>query len=318
MRVGVEHPGAVGADEEEAGEQLAVVVALLLGALADDVGQGVRRLEPLGDDGLAAHRDHVGHHVVGVVAERLGEGALRLGLERVVELFGGAGLELGDQRLDVDAGEDRGDAAGQAGDLAQVTHQRLAGAGVLHLDGHVATVAPPPLVHLPDARGGGRTAVEPDEVVGPVGAEVGGELVAHRLRRHRRGVVLEAGEVLPVRRRQLVGQGGLEHAERLAELHRAALELAQRLEELLGRALLHLGEHGVRRSAAQAAPEAHRRTTRVAQRQGGEAGAAGEGLARELGHEAQCRRSVVTEVARDGMRAWSRAVSSPPCSGPGG
>ena len=170
-----------------------------------------------------------------------------------------------------------------------------------------------PLVDLADAGRGGRAAVEPDQVVGPVGPEVGGQLVAHRLGRHRRRVVLQAGEVLPVGRHQLVGQGGLEHAQRLAELHRPALELAERLEELLGRALLHLGEHRVRRGAAQPPPEAHRRTSCVAQRQGGEAGAAGEGLARELGHGSQCRRSVVTEVACDGVSPWISGTCRASC-----
>ena len=73
MRVGVEHPGAAGALEEEAHEELAVVVALRLGALADDVGQRVRRLQPLGDQHLAADGDHGRHHDVGVVGEGLGE-----------------------------------------------------------------------------------------------------------------------------------------------------------------------------------------------------------------------------------------------------
>ena len=47
--------------------------------------------------------------------------------------------------------------------------------------------------------------------------------------------------MLAVRRHQLVRQGGLEDRQRLAELHRAALELAQGAEQLLGRALLDLG-----------------------------------------------------------------------------
>ena len=52
---------------------------------------------------VLADGDDVGDDDVGVVAERLGEGALRLGLEAVVELVLGAGLHLGDQRLHVDA-----------------------------------------------------------------------------------------------------------------------------------------------------------------------------------------------------------------------
>ena len=51
------------------------------------------------------------------------------------------------------------------------------------------------------------------------------------------------------------GQRRLEDGQRLAELHRAALELAQGAEELLGGALLDVGHHGLGRGAAQ--PAAH-------------------------------------------------------------
>ena len=54
VRVGVQHAGARRAGEQEPHEQLAVVVALLLGALADDRGQRVRALQPLGDQHVVA------------------------------------------------------------------------------------------------------------------------------------------------------------------------------------------------------------------------------------------------------------------------
>ena len=136
------------------------------------------RITLASEAGLSSHsvtstgspdRDHVGHHDVGVVAERLGEGALRLGLELVVELVGGARLHLLDQRLDVDAGDQRRRSVrAEPGELAQVGHQRLAGAGVLHLDRDLAPVVPAALVHLADRRGRGRAAVEPDQLVLPV------------------------------------------------------------------------------------------------------------------------------------------------------
>ena len=98
--------------------------------------------------------------------------ALRLGLEVVVELVVGAGLELRDQRLDLDARHERADGAGEPGELAQVGQQRLAGAGVLHLDRDLAAVVPAALVHLADRRRRGRAAVEPDQLLAPVGPEV--------------------------------------------------------------------------------------------------------------------------------------------------
>ena len=122
--------------EQEGHEHSAVVVALGLGPLAHHVRQRVGAVHPLGDQHLPADRDDRRHDDVRVVGERLRVRRLRLGLEPVVELVGGSRLQLLDQRLDVDAGEGRRDPAGDPGELAQVGHQRLAGAGVLHLDRH--------------------------------------------------------------------------------------------------------------------------------------------------------------------------------------
>ena len=291
VRVGVEHAGEPRALEEEPHEELAVVVALLLGPLADDVGERVGGVEPLGDQHLLAHRHHGGDHDVGVVGEGLGVRRLRLRLEAVVELVGGTRLQLGHERLDVEPREDRRDAAREAGDLAQVGHQRLAGAGVLDLDRDVAlgavvggVVEPPAAVDLADRRGGGRGSVEPDQPLLPVGAEVGRELLAHGGGGHRGSRVLERGEVLAVGSGQLLGQRRLHHAQHLAELHRAALELAERAEQLLGRALLHLAQHGVGVAPAEALAEADGGAPGVPQGQRRESCRAGRGLAWELGH----------------------------------
>ena len=75
-------------------------------------------------------------------------------------------------------GTQRPDRAGEAGQLTQVGAQCVAGAGVLHLDGDLAPVVPAALVHLPDRRGGGRAAVQPDELLAPVLAQVALERVA--------------------------------------------------------------------------------------------------------------------------------------------
>ena len=115
---------------------------------------------------------------------------------------------------------------------------------------------PAAAVHLADRRGRGGRLVHLDQLVAPVVTEgVLDLLVGHR-RRHRGGGVLEGGEVLAVGRHQLVRQRGLQDREGLAELHRPALELAQGAEQLLGRALLDLGEHRLGGLAAQPLAEA--------------------------------------------------------------
>ncbi len=284
MRVGVQHPGPGRGAEGEAHQQLAVVVALGLGAVGDHLRQGAGALHPLGDqDGLGGVHD-VRDEDVRVLGEGVGERLLRHRLEAVVELLGRAVLELLDQRADVDPGEHGGDAPGQPGQLAEVAHQRLAGAGVLHLDGHVAAVLPPGPVHLADGGGGGGGAVQPDDLLAPVGTEGVLEDLADGLRRHRGGGVLERGEVLAVRRRDVLREGGLEHRQALAELHRAALELAEGAEQLLGRALLDLAQHRLGRLAPQPLAHAERLAAGVPQGQGGQAGGAGHCLAGEVGH----------------------------------
>ncbi len=284
MRVGVQHPGARRAGEQEAHEELAVVVALLLRPLADDRGQRRGALQPLGDQHLVADRDHVRDHDVGVVAERVRERPLRLRLEGVVELVLRAGLELLHQRPDLDAGDQRADRAGEPGELTEVGLEGLAGSGVLHLHRDVAAVTPAALVHLADARGRGRAAVEPDQVVPPVGTQVLLDLVAHRLRRHRRRGVLEPGQLRAVRRDHLVRQRGLEDRHRLAELHRPALELAERAEQLLGRPLLDLAHHRLGAPPAQPLAEPDRAAAGVPQGQRRKPRGPRDGLARELGH----------------------------------
>ena len=235
-------------------KQLAVVVALLLGAVGDDRGQRGRALQPLGDEDGLADRDDVGHHDLGVVAERLGEGALRLGLEVVVELLGGAGLQLGDQRLDVDAGDQRRRSAGQPG---------RAGAGRRRSASPAPGYCTLTATSRPSCQRPRCTWPIDAAAVGPPssqtswsfqsGAEVAGQDLADGLGRHRRRRVLQPGELLAVGRRDLVGQRRLEHRQRLAELHRAALELAQRAEQLLGGALLDLGHHGLGRAGRPSA-----------------------------------------------------------------
>ena len=284
MRVGVQHAGADRPGEEEPHQQLAVVVALLLGALGDDRRQRRRALHPLGDEHGRADRDHLGDDDVGVVGEGVVEGGLRLGLEVVVELVLGAGLQLRDERLDLHAGHQRAHGAGQPGQLAQVGAERLARAGVLHLHRDLAAVVPAALVHLADGRGRRGPAVQPHQLLAPVRPEVPLDGLAHGLGRHRRGGVLQPGELVAVGPGHLVGQRGLEHRQRLAELHRAALELAEGAEQLLGGALLDVAHHRLGRLAAEALAEPERVAAGVPQRQGRQARRTSCCVAREVAH----------------------------------
>ncbi len=111
------------------------------------------------------------------------------------------------------------------------------------------------------------------------GAELAGQDLVHGDRRHRRRGVLQPGELLAVGRRDLLGQRRLEDRDRLAHLHRPALEVAERAEQLLGGALLHLGEHRVGRGAAEPPAHAQRGAAGEAEGQGGEPRRAGDGLA---------------------------------------
>ena len=235
------------------------------------------------------------------------EPALGLGLELVVELLDRAGLQLGDERLDVHARHQRAESSRHAGELAQVGGQRLGGAGVLHLDGHLAAVGPAALVDLADGGRRGRDRVELDEVVLPVRAELAGEDLADGDRGHRRRGVLQLGQLLAVGRGQLVGQRGLEDRHRLAELHRPALELAQGAEELLGGALLDLGEHGLGRGATHPLAESPGGAAGVPQRQRGQPGRACNCLAGKLAH-ARPRHEVGV------MPPWCRTCGHPRAS----
>ncbi len=262
------------------------MVALLLRAALDHGGQRGGALEPLGDQHVLPDRDHVGYDDLGVAAERGGEGSLGLRLEGVVELVVGAGLELGDQRLHVDPGRHRPEGAGEAGELPQVAAEGVTGAGVLDLDRDLTVVGPATQVHLADRGGRGGSAVEPDQLVPPVGTEVGGDLVAHGLRRHRWSGVLQPRQLGPVRRPQLVGERGLEHRHRLAELHGAALELAEGAEELLGGALLDLAHDEVGVPAPEPLAEPERVAPGVPQGQRRQPRGARDSLAGQLGHVA--------------------------------
>ena len=206
------------------------------------------------------------HQDVGVAVVRRGERLLALRLELVVELLGDPGLELGDQRLDLEAGDQHADQPAHPADLGEVGQQGVTGARVLHLDGDLATVGPGRAVHLADRGGGGRRVVEVLEPVAPVVAELAGQHPVHRAGRQRRRGVLQPGERLAVGTGEVLGQRRLEDGHGLPELHRAALELAEHLEQLLRGARLDLGGDQLGGPPAQPPPETERGAAGVAER----------------------------------------------------
>src|SRR5580658_8777742 len=85
-----------------------------------------------------------------------------------------------------------------------------------------------------------------------------------------------------VRAGDLRGQRRLEDGQRLAELERPALELAQDPEDLLGGALLDFLRDDLGRSPAQALAEPERGAADQAHRQGRQLGGARDGSARQV------------------------------------
>jgi hypothetical protein len=99
-------------------------------------------------------------------------------------------------------------------------------------------------------------------------AELLGEHRVHGAHRHRRRRLLQLDQGLAVRAGDLLGHGGLEDGQLLAELHRPALELAEHGEQLFGGLLLQLGVDLLGRPAGQLLADAEGGAPCSAQRQG--------------------------------------------------
>ncbi len=168
----------------------------------------------------------------------------------------------------------------------------LLGLRVLHLHRDRAAVVPDRLVHLPDTRRRDRLILEVREAFPPRGAQLQIEHAVGVRDRHGRGFLLQAGQ----RRAEMLGEAGwyrgLGDAERLAELHGSALELAQHREDLVG----GIVEHLVGDAAAFGARE------QTAAGGGGPLGQQGGGDARHLRH------------ARDAFSPGSGHVAVPFCA----
>ena len=188
--------------------------------------------------------DDVRDEDVGVVAVRQRERSLRGGLQRVVELLGHPGPQLGEQRLDVEARHERAEQPRQPASWLRSPISAWPAPGYCIFTATSRPSAQTARCTCPiDAAAAGcrRTTV----TCPPLPPELPGQHLVHGPRGHRRGGLLQLRQRLPVGARDLLGQRRLEDRHRLAELHRAALELAQHPEDLLGGAELDFPGDGL-------------------------------------------------------------------------
>src|SRR5204862_3757776 len=114
-----------------------------------------------------------------------------------------------------------------------------------------------------------------------------------RADRERGRGLLQPGQRGAVRRGKLFRQRGFEDGHRLAELHRAALELPEDAEDLLSGALLDLGGDQLSRAAAQPLAETERRAAGEAEGKRRELRSSSDRAARDFAH-----RDILTAKAR--------------------
>jgi hypothetical protein len=171
------------------------------------------------DPGGASPGDYLGD----MIGECHRDLALDPALADVAQLLHDAQRELVGQPGHVQPGEAGHDPRQQPG-LPQIGPQRIAHAGVLHLDRHVddpAVIVPPsPAVHLADRRCGQGRLAQGHQPVPPVRAESGTQIgrddPVSGLGWHRRRRVGEPPERRAVGRGDLLRQHGFEHRHRLA------------------------------------------------------------------------------------------------------
>jgi hypothetical protein len=305
VRVGVQHPGPARPGEEEVHVPPGRQVALGLAAGGDHPGERVA-VEPLADDDVLGAMDDMGDVDLRIAVVGGRKGLLVVGLDPVVELLLHPFPQLIEDGLDLDAGDPRGRDPGDPADLLEVAHERLPGARVLDLDRDDAPVAPYRAVDLTDRRGGDRGVVEGGEPAPPPRAELLGEHGVDSVRGQRRGAVLELGEGGAVWAGDLLRQRRLEDRHRLAELHRPALELAERGEELLGGAGLQLRSDCLGRCAPDPAAQSPGRATGIPDGQRGQLGRPSHRLAGDVAH------SAIVSLPGERDSAYADAVSAPP------
>ena len=218
--------------------------------------------------------------------------ALGVGLVPVIELGDRGVVQLVDHALDVRAGVERPEQWSQATKLPQVGTQCLVGARVLDLDRHFAAVGPDGAMDLADRGGRGGLTVELRESLPPPQAELGVQNLLDFLLRQWWGLGLEFGERLAERLRVSVGHSGLEYAQGLAHLHRAALEFSQDGEHLLGRLVSEFLGQVAFAASQSATAERTGGAARETQWEPGESGCSSGGATGEIGHT-----PIMTEAA---------------------
>ena len=151
-------------------------------------------------------------------------------------------------------------------------------------------------------------------MVPPLLAQARGDHLRDGAGRHRRGGVLQLRQRGPVRCGQLLRQRRLEHRQRLAELHRAALELTEHAEQLLRRTRLQLARDELRRPTADPLAEADGRATRHPQWEARELGAARDRPPGDVTHTAIVAPSSAAPHPHEGCAATDRRRSRPSAS----
>ena len=292
MRIRVQQSGSSGTGEQEPLVEQTDAVTLLGGSVGDDVRHRPP-VHPFSDQHVRCRGENVGNTELRIAIEGDGELTLVARFSEVVEFLDHAFLQFCDQRLQVQAGNQGGEHLPHPRHLVEISDQRLVGSRILHLHGDLATVVPHRFVHLADGGGARGSVIEIGESISPVGTERVRENFVDGFGRHRRCGILEFRQRRPVRAGHLLGEGCLEDAHRLAELHRPALELTEDRENLLGGALLDLRGDGVRRLAAHLLPETPRGAPGVRRRKGRDPHTAGQRILRDFRH---C--VIVPEVSR--------------------
>ncbi len=187
----------------------------------------------------------------------------------------------------------------------QVGAQGLVGPGVLDLDGDLATVVPDRLVHLADAGRRDRGVVERAEPLAPLGAELLVEYPVDLRRGQRRRIFLQLRQRFAVGLAVLLGNRGFHHRQRLADLHRAALELTENGEQLLGGLVHQLGVDLVFRLPGQPLAQAQRRPAGHAHWQARELRIAGDTPAFDV-----CHLIIIPDRRQIAATTWQRAFSN--------
>jgi len=187
-------------------------------------------------------------------------------LRAVVELLEHPFAQLADHRRRVEPGDDEHEHPGEPLQRAEIGVQGEVGTRVLDLDRDRAPVGPHGAVHLAEARRRRGLVVEVAEPPRPPRAELLGEHPVHVARGHGGSGGLQPAQGVVVRLGDLGRDHRVEDAQCLADLHRAALELPEHGEQLLGVVRGHRRRHRLRVGAHQAPTDTQRRPTREGDR----------------------------------------------------